>query len=47
MIVHALNMDAKEILCIKVRNVRAKPGFSGKPGYSGKKSGLSELLEHQ
>jgi hypothetical protein len=41
MIVYTLNKDAKEIWCIKVRNVRARPRFSGKSGYSEKKSGLS------
>jgi hypothetical protein len=45
--VYTLNKDAKEIWCIKVRNVRVKPGFSGKSGYSGKKSGLFGLSEHQ
>jgi hypothetical protein len=38
MIDYTLNKDAKEIWCIKVRTVRARPGFSGKSGYSGKKS---------
>jgi hypothetical protein len=47
MIVYTLNKDAKEICCIKVRNVRAIPEFFGKSGYSGKKSGLSGLSEIQ
>jgi hypothetical protein len=47
MIVYTLNKCAKRNWCIKVRNVRARPGFSGKSGYSGKKSGLSGLSRHQ
>jgi hypothetical protein len=47
MTVYTLNKDAREIWCIKIRNVRARPDFSGKSGYSGKKSGLSGLPEHQ
>jgi hypothetical protein len=47
MTVHTLNKDAKEIWCLKVRTVRARPGFFGKSGYSGKKSRHSGLSEYQ